>query len=61
MAVEMTLMPTSAQIPKFLRDRLDAAADSNARTLSGEIIYRLAQSFGVMPDGTEAAASNAEA
>lgn len=53
-ADEMTYTQQSVGMPKFLRNMLAAEAAKNARTLTGEIVFRLAQSFGIMPDGSAA-------
>lgn len=53
-ADEMTYTQQSVGMPKFLRNLLQTEAAKNARTLTGEIVFRLAQSFGIMPDGSAA-------
>ena len=57
-AEEMTYTQQSVGMPKFLRDKLLTEAGRNARTLTGEIVFRLAHSFGILPDGSPAPASH---
>ena len=45
-------VPTSVQMPQFLRDRLTDAAAKSARTFTGEVVWRLSASFGMYPDGS---------
>lgn len=59
-AYEMTYTQQSVGMPKFLRNMLQTEAMKNARTLTGEIVFRLAQSFGIMPDGSAATSPHTE-
>ncbi len=45
--------PSSVLMPPFLRQMVADAAAKSARSFSGEVVWRLAGSFGVMPDGSE--------
>ena len=56
LATEMTYSQISVGMPKFLRDKIQEEAAKNARSITGEIVFRLAQTFGIMPDGSAAAA-----
>ena len=58
MPSEVANVATTITIPQFLRDMITAAAGKSARSVSGEIVYRLAQSFGVMPDGSAVETAN---
>lgn len=49
---EMMPVPASVQMPKFLRCMIEDAAAKSARNFTGEVVWRLASSFGVYPDGS---------
>lgn len=47
--------PTYVRLPPELKSRLEREAERNSRTLTGEIIHRLRQSFEAKPaDGASA-------
>lgn len=45
--------PIAVRLPKPLRDAIDKAATENQRSRNSEIVFRLSNSLGVRPGGTE--------
>ena len=57
---DIQAVPASVHLPRFLRDMVLDAAAKSARSFSGEVVWRLSASFGVMPDGTARASDSQE-